>query len=176
MLSDLGKSTSVNNMHSSVQPVNNHEPEVPVGAFLFDSLKPLELQLQLREILPLSTSSQFNPLWFIAETERNIFLWRSGLSLAQADDFEFWIDLPALINKRLKQLELNDSANPFMNPVWGTGQNNEAMIEREICYLSQFAEVIKKIELHASALSQITSILKREMSPTLTKPRMVILP
>jgi hypothetical protein len=59
------------------------------------------------------------PLWFLAETERNIFLWRQGKSLDDVEDYEFWVDIPSLITKRRVQLESPQGLNPFTNPNWG---------------------------------------------------------
>ena len=117
--------------HSVHSPSKNGQETCiapPKGAILADVLKTLEVQFQRRGMLPSGTESgpgmAFHPLWFVAETERNVFLWRQGCSLIQQDEFEFWIDIEALISKRLNQLDSADPENPFLNPLLDTTPSN----------------------------------------------------
>lgn len=120
------------------------------------------MQLQKRGIIPCPAMQAFNPLWFVAETERNVFLWRRGCSLIQQDEFEFWIDLPKLIDKRLHQLaSQNDS--PFVNPLWGISVLDKDSAKREQDYVRAFAEIQERISGHMNALSHIGSLLIREL-------------
>jgi hypothetical protein len=114
-----------------------------------DSLKTLENQLSARGLL---ISSQFYPLWFHAETERNVFLWRKGCSLIQADEFDFWIDARRLVDKRLRQLE-SPSVNPLSTPLWESGsiQNSDVQAERQ--YLEDFRTWLVRGEKHLHAMS-----------------------
>jgi len=132
---------------------NEHfEESLPVDSIPLTSLKILEEEFKKRGIVN-NTSSY--PLWFHAETERNIYLWRCGYSLMQADDFEFWIDVEKLLNKRLKQLETQTNDNPFSNPLWANDMSDENLksVERE--YLLELKEAFSKISHHAHALGQV---------------------
>ncbi|MCB0310639.1 MAG: hypothetical protein KDD42_05360 [Bdellovibrionales bacterium] len=120
---------------------------------LSEVLRSIETELRNRGMLQVSQLDLFNPLWFMAETERNIFLWRRGLSLAQADQFEFWVEPHRLVEKRLKQLSLAESENPFTNPLWGSSAADPDTTTREATYLSNLLENLERIQTHAHALS-----------------------
>lgn len=132
---------------------------LPQGAVLADSLKTLETQLSRRGFLRQHSADSFNPLWYLAETERNIFLWKRGLSVVQQDEFEFWVDLDALIQKRLEQLSSFDRQNPFLNPLWGLSTLDQDSLSREREYLLSFQAALAKIELHLHALSCVSAKL-----------------
>lgn len=44
------------------------------------------------------------PFWFLARMERDIFLWRNRLSVADAELFDYWLDPVRLAIKRLRSL------------------------------------------------------------------------
>lgn len=156
----------------SVQEEGIRVHDLPANAILLGSLKTLELQLQKRGMIE-SPEKRFNPIWFVAETERNVFLWRRGCSLIQKDDFEFWVDLPRLIEKRLSQLSSCQADNPFVNPLWGVSVLDKQSAEQEAAYLRSFGEVTGKVSRHLHALSQVGSMLHREHHPAQER---VILP
>jgi hypothetical protein len=135
------------------------------------------VQLQTRGMIE-AQSTVYNPIWFVAETERNVFLWRRGCSLIQKDDFEFWVDLDKLLEKRLKQLQACqiDNDNPFLNPLWGVSVPDKETAAREADYLLCFKEIISKINNHLHALSQVTALLSRQLSPGSDNREVVLLP
>lgn len=157
---------------------------IPVTAILADILKTFEMQLIQKGILTSPPPGVSNPIWFLAEVEQNIFLWRSGYSIGDRDNFEFWIDIPALIKKRLNQLNNRDYENPFTNPLWGidgTSDDNEEHCElrknmggKEDKYLRDFLGAFTKIEAHAHALSYAGIEVLKELGE---KPRQhIVLP
>ncbi len=158
-----------------------HTPPTPEqlhssSALLVDILKTLEIQLQERGLLPSNKSSAFYPVWFLAETERNIFLWRHGCSLIEQDEFEFWIDVRELVAKRLRSLEKFDPENPFLNPLWGAQSSSSDTLEQERSYLKQFQSVIGSIEEHATALCHVASRVLEELCPLAREREAVLLP
>lgn len=150
-------------LRNNLRNADNIVQKLPDGAVLTTVLKTIEIQLQKRGLLPITPLDAFNPVWFLAETERNIFLWRKGLSLDTAKDFEFWVDIPSLLSKRLRQLESGVDENPFINPLWGTGIHDEQSKQREINYIQSFKELLSKIHAHAHALSQVGALLEEEL-------------
>jgi len=165
-------------LYNSVQTEERSVHDLPPSSILFDSLKTLEIQLQARGIIgqSLGQSCASQPVWFSAETERNIFLWRSGMSLIDADQFEFWVDVETLINKRLDQLTHANSENPFVNPLWGTSVINSEAAAREEEYLGTFLEILKSIQVHANALSLATSEIIQQMYKLRPPQQIVLLP
>ena len=159
MLSPAKSLLGGNSLHSSAQKENS---KLPNTAILWDVLRSMEGELQRKGLLPRTAQDLFNPLWFLAETERNVFLWRHGCGLTDKDRFEFWIDIPKLIEKRLKQLQSNDYSNPFINPLWEEPLQGSAISEQETEYLLTLIEVIGQIEGHAHALSHVGSELRKE--------------
>ncbi len=151
----------------SVQTVHNtahlEDSAIPSSALLSSVLKTIEVQFQKKGLLPVSAPHSFNPLWFTAETERNVFLWRQGKSLIDSDNYEFWIDVPKLIAKRIRQLQCSDSDNPFVNPLWGEANHTQALAELERDYLATFLELMDQVGSHAHALSRVGSELQREV-------------
>lgn len=149
-----------------VQRLSDSEQKPPVNAVTIDVLKLMELHLQQRGLIPESVGSAFRYLWFLAETERNIFLWRNGLSISDAENFEFWVNVPALIHKRVRQLELADMENPFTNPLWGESSSGEQATGRERQYLDIFLEIYERSAKHAHAISSMTRMISRELHHT----------
>lgn len=147
---------------SSLSKIEQPTARLPQGAVLADSLRTLETQLARRGFLQQQAADNFNPLWYLVETERNVFLWKRGCSVLQQDEFEFWVDLDALIEKRLRQLDLLGGENPFVNPLWGISSFDHSTKEREREYLMSFKAALHKIELHLHALSCVSSLLLKE--------------
>lgn len=134
------------------------------GILLADILKTLECTLSARGLLVRKESDLFHPLWYLAETERNIFLWKQGRSIIEHDEFEFWVDLPALIEKRVAQLNSHNESNPFLNPLWSINQESPQGRQRELDYLQAFAELFANIDKHLSALCEAGSRALLEVS------------
>lgn len=164
-----------NMLYNSVQSVYKTAHDLPVGVILLDSVKTLEQDLQKRSLLKGQSKEQVHPLWFLAETERNIFLWRSGFSLEDVDQFEFWVDINQLIDKRIKQIENYNPENPFFNSLWGFSNGSPESVSDECEYLKNFRELMSSIITHASALSAVTSLICREISNQ-EERKIIILP
>ena len=160
------------NVHSANVLVQNQHP--PREAVLDQVLKTVEVQLQNRGLLAGFDPDNFHPVWFLAETERNVFLWRNGLSVAQCDEFEFWLDPRALIEKRLRQLERVSGDNPFVNPGWGSEVGEPAPRSAERDYLASFLSLLGAIDAHAHALSLVASLLRRESTPAAARERVLL--
>ena len=166
----------VQSLHSSVQKERKKQEEaLPTGAVHLAMVRVLETKLEKRNLIE-EKPELLNPLWFLAETERNVFLWRNGYSLDQQDQFEFWIDLPALIEKRLKQLSSFDSENPFMNPLWGLSIADKDTVHKEERYLRSLLDLVEKIKAHLEALSVAAAQVSREISPSVNEKEIVVLP
>lgn len=116
------------------------------------------------------------PLWFLAETERNIYLWRNGKSIADHGDFSFWVDIPALISKRRGQLARADSQNPFTNPAWGISHCSDRLTDDERDYLDSLDELVGTILKHAEALSVASETVRSELTLGLIPRCPVVLP
>jgi len=164
--------------YKTVQTNSKALCEIPESALLADVLRTLETQLQAKALVNSFRSGTFNPIWFLVETERNIFLWRNGYSLSRQCDFEFWVDLPALIAKRIRQIESGDPSNPFVNP-YGDWNNSHAdsllseALKEEKEYLKSFLRSLESIMIHAHALSQAGSLLAQEIEGR-EKPRILL--
>ena len=155
--------------HSEVSPAQKSN-----GTVLAENLRTLETEFERRGFLKRSPEDLFNPLWYLAETERSIFLWKRGCSVIEQDDFEFWINVPALIRKRLAQLANYDAQNPFLNPLWGVVTSSDSInSERERQYLESFLDAIHRIHLQLSALSEVGSLLLHEQKGS-TRERVVL--
>lgn len=164
-LSDLPGSTK-SPLHFSLEnPYQNlSDTTVPLAA-----LKTTEVELQQRWQHKLEN---FFPLWFHAHTERNIYLWRHGLSIGDEALFEFWVDVAVLIKKREKKLNLDADAssssgeasprgNPLINPQWASEPSEadaNTLIKEELRYLNDLHGTFKKIAPHIHALGVATSI------------------
>ena len=164
----LTNRAAVNCLHRDEQ---NSYSEMAETVILGDVLKALENRLQQKGLLALSP--QFHPLWFSAETERNIFLWRRGLSLIHLDQFEFWIDVPRLVAKRLQQMENAENDNPFSNAMWSEQISSPEAQDAERSYLTTLLELLSETAGHVHALSQVGSLVRSEIAGTTDR---VILP
>ena len=134
---------------------------VPTTAVLLHLLKTLEARLVERALVAAPRAAG-SPLWFIAETERNVYLWRRGLSLKDASLFEVWIDIPTLLAKRLRQLRAETrEPNPFTTGLWGAEAEG---IRDEEEYLLSFESAVTPLIAHAHALSKVGEALSREHS------------
>jgi hypothetical protein len=163
-------------LNTPVQGLHTYEERgsIPASAVLLEVLKALEEQLQLRGFIEDPATLGIHPIWFLAETERNVYLWRNGASLAALPSFEFWIDVNGLVAKRLKQLDNYDPENPFINPLWSLSSLDAKSLQHERAYLQNLREVFLSIEGHAHALSQVGSHFRDEISKT---PRsLVVIP
>jgi hypothetical protein len=81
----------------------------------FFLLKKFETELLQKGILH---QGSFFPLWFHAENEINVSLWRNGFSLLDKKNLRFWIDVPRLIKSRFKKLRNSLNYSPLDNPNW----------------------------------------------------------
>ena len=165
-------SNSHNNEQNSVQSL----PEIPDCALLLDILKTMESQFQKRGFLPHSNKGAIQPLWFIAEHERNLYLWRNGYSLNELDQFEFWVDIEYLAQKRIYYLEMLKEGFSFSNPLWGLTLPSHESILAELKYLGTFLKATKKIEKHVWALSRAGMLLREELHPSEQTRKTVLLP
>jgi hypothetical protein len=152
-------------------PVCRNEQNLPEGAVLLGVLKAIETELCKRELLG-AAGSLATPLWFIAETERNVFLWRNGKSIGDHRAYSFWIDIRELIGKRREQLSRARGFNPFVNMLPSSGGT-----EFELRYLDALEEIADTIFLHAEALSRASERVRQEiMAETPDDRPLVILP
>lgn len=161
------------NLYRVEQLCISSEHLIPKDCLNLDVLKSLEIELQTRGIVLNPLNFSVHPFWFVAETERNVFLWRNGLSLDKKDYFEFWVNVRKLGQKRLDQISRYDLGNPFLNSNWG---DQDSAQSKESEYLQTFIDVISKIELHAHALSRVGSMLARELSGIKEERRIIVLP
>jgi hypothetical protein len=148
---------------------------VPAGAVLLRVLKTVENELRRRKMVG-NGHETVTPIWFLAETERNIFLWRQGKSLDEMDDFEFWIDLPKLLSKRRAQLENPQGLNPFTNPHWGNSPLDTRTVQQERDYLDDIEDLAECIIPHAEALSRASLAVQAELSKGESEALKVLLP
>jgi hypothetical protein len=166
------------NVHSDRQ-LDTLTCNLEQGVLLLDVLKTLETEIQKRNLLPSTfTKVNFHPLWFQAETERNVFLWRAGFSLIEKDEFEFWVNVPELIQKRLNSLADNNYESPFSNANWfyGDSDTDTNATKAEQQYLIELSNLFSSISEHATALCQASSMALKELSKNYNPKAAVILP
>jgi hypothetical protein len=160
----------------ATQKLHTDSHKIPHGAVLLGVLKSVESELRRRELLGLSPSSA-SPLWFLAETERNVFLWRSGRSLDDSRYYSFWVDVPALITKRREQLSKPGGLNPFINPLWGSAPLDSNLIRTEFDYLETVEDLVTTVFKQAEALSHASESIRKELEREDVAPRIaVVLP
>lgn len=163
--------------YKNVHGVHPQGAPKPQGTVLLEVLKTLEHQITARHLLPSNHKTQsFHPLWFQAETERNVFLWRAGFSIIEKDDFEFWINVPQLINKRLSFLKKGPTDSPFLHPKWSFSDDVSSSIDAEIKYLNELYELFDSVAEHATALCEVSSLVLAEISPVNEQKTTVVLP
>lgn len=175
MVTAPAKSSSRTSSYSSVHNRAHIRQALPAEAMLLGLLKTVETRLQERRLIGNLAPQSCNPLWFLAETERNIFLWRRGCSIVQQDEFEFWVDPFLLINKRARQLARSDPENPFLNPLWGSVTSPLDGGQREVDYLEALARAFATLGGHPHALSVVGSLLAEEQGEAGTR-EIVLLP
>lgn len=140
-----------------------------------DIIRTAEIRMQQRGMLPGGQNLSHNPFWFLVETEKNVYLWRSGCSLTEKDNFDFWVDIESLISKRLEQLERNNSNNPFSSGLDEFGDSeNPSNAESE--YLLALRDAIGPILNHLSALSEVQREILLENHATNDSTKRVVLP
>lgn len=148
-----------------------HPSDIPVASARLDVLKGTEQELQKRQMLP-PFGSSFFPLWFAAETERNLLLWRNGLSLAASEEFEVWVDVPRLIQKRrtLCHADEHSSGPNLLGNIWG-----HRPVDSEIEYLAAFEELWNAMTIHCHCLSRVSSELEI-LSPEGQERKKILIP
>ena len=144
----------------------------PPGTMLFEILQPVEQELYSRGLLG-APHPHTTPLWFLAETERNVFLWRRGHSIADHSRYSFWVDLHALIVKRKAQLRRSRGCNPFVG--CGTPEPHYAAVQ-ECEYLELFEDAAHSIIHYASAVSLASYDILSASNPQRSLREIVILP
>ncbi len=148
--------------HKNVHLFDQIQATLPSDALLYEMLKPLEQKLQKRpQMLRFATKSVY-PLWFLSETERNVFLWRNNHSLREQEAFQFWISIDHLIERRIHQLQRFTEENLFLSPEL-TGHTRDFQ-RAQIEYLEAFSHEFKKIRPHAHALSVVGATLENEQT------------
>ncbi len=145
-------------LHKNEQSKEVLREELPARAMSLPILKAIEQRLVERGLI--NRHANCYPLWFLAETERNVFLWRHGLSIREQARFEFWVDIEALARKRLASLSRSCTAG-------------EAACEE--AYLKRLCGYLLKIDTHAHALSRVGLIVEKEITPNTLKT-VVLLP
>jgi hypothetical protein len=148
----------------STQELRSNAANLSTGCVLLGILKCTETELRKRNHL-WSSGNPPTPLWFLAETERNIFLWRTNQSLDDARKYSFWIDLRGLISKRREQLSHPQDSNPFTNPLWGSGVMDTSLVDRERDYLDALEDLIPTAFKRAEMLSRASESLRVEIDP-----------
>ena len=159
--------TAMQEVHTQVCK-NDHV--LPENAILLGVLKAIEKELHRRGLLG-NTVDQAMPLWFLAETERNVFLWRNGKSIDDCHAFSFWIDVPALIAKRRSHLSRCNGFNPFV-----CSSPSETGAEHELRYLDQIEELADSIFLKAAIVSRASESLQQELEPSHAFRARIVLP
>ena len=157
----------------SAQELHSHGPYLSRGLVLLGILKSIENELRKRQLLA-KTGTPPTPLWFLAETERNIFLWRNSKSLDDASLYSFWIDLGSLIEKRREQLETRQDHNPFINPLWGTAPLDASLVQNENDYLDAIEDLLPTVFRRAESLSRVSEALRIEMTPEMEREDIII--
>lgn len=165
--SDSHNNTAMQEVHTEVR---KNDQALPAGAILIGVLKAIEKELHRRGLFGESTD-QAMPLWFLAETERNVFLWRTGRSIDNCDEFTFWIDLPALIAKRRAHLSRCNGFNPFV-----CASPSESGAEQELRYLDRIEDLADSVFHKAALVSRASESLHQELEPAHALRARVLLP
>lgn len=165
--SDQHTSTGTHEVHTQVRKNDN---PLPKDAVLLGVLKAIEQELHRRELLG-SATDQAMPLWFLAETERNVFLWRKGKSIDQRHQFSFWVDVPALIAKRRGHLSRCRGFNPFI-----CQSPSDTGVQHELRYLDQVEDLAESVFAKAAIVSRASEALHHELEPSCALRTQVVLP
>lgn len=142
---------------------------LPKSGVEVSCLKKYEETLLQKSLITKQFAATHGPLWFLGETEINIFLWRNSLSIAHRDCFEFWIDPIKLMEKRLLQLENVESDNPFQQDSFLFGPR-DSINKMEIEYLNQLATHLKPSLSHLHALTKVAKIATESKTPVVLLP------
>lgn len=138
-----------------VQEIAQRVEDLPPHALPLSVLVSLEKRLGQRGLLP---REPHQPLWFIAETERNTFLWQQGLSLEDAALVDFWVDIYALAERHLTRLEAFNPENPFHDGGFGGEESEDNAVEKERRYIERLTGILGRVESHLVALSRAVNI------------------
>jgi len=157
----------------NAQELRGDAANLSTGHVLLGILKSIENELRKRNHL-WSAGTPPTPLWFLAETERNIFLWRGNQSLDEARKYSFWVDIRGLINKRRNQLSHPHDSNPFTNPLWGSGPLDASLVDRERDYLDALEDLLPSAFKRAEALSRASESLRLEIDPDAIRSVVII--
>lgn len=149
----------VKELYKNEQPAAREMPKIPHEGILLNLFRTFESRLIEKCLLPCPQNLGLNPLWFLGETERNVFLWRNKKSIKDAEQYSFWLDVKKLISKRLAQLEASDPANPFLNPLWGSTSNNFDSHDSEQHYLTELLKLYVPAEAHLAAISAVQALV-----------------
>jgi hypothetical protein len=161
-----GTSTSAHiSAYSLHKNVRTSRMQLSKNTLLLDSIKVFEDELVKRRVLDRGDSY---PLWFTAETERNTFLWRNGESLDSTDNFEFWFDIPKLIDKRLKG-SLSSSVTTICLSTSGQRDN-------EYKYLNELKRQFLRAGSHIHVISLVTRLAYEDVDEEAPERTLVILP
>jgi hypothetical protein len=154
--------------HKNVQSADS-------GIILLGILKSVEQELRGRQLIG-DPSQDATPLWFIAETERNVYLWRNGKSIDERSQYTFWIDIRALIEKRREQLRRSRGFNPFINSMSTVGTNSSLGVQAENQYLDCLEDLASSVFRHAEVLSHASESVREELFPSCPLRAAVTLP
>lgn len=149
--------TTASLTHKIEQP-NTNKCNIAVAA---DMLKTAEIRMQQKGMLPAADALCHNPFWFLVETEKNVFLWRSGHGLNEKQDFDFWVDVESLLDKRLKQLQRANYTDPS-SAAFSEFDLKTDPIKAEAEYLIALRNSIGPILQHLSALSEVQAEIVKE--------------
>jgi hypothetical protein len=159
--------TAMQEVHTQVR---KNDQSLPENAIQLGVLKAIENELHRRRFLG-NTVDQAMPLWFLAETERNVFLWRHGKSIDDCHAFSFWIDVPALIAKRRSHLSRCNGFNPFV-----CSSPSETGAEHELRYLDRIEDLADSIFLKAAIVSRASESLHNEIDSSHAFRTRILLP
>jgi hypothetical protein len=155
----------VKELYKNEQPSAREVPKIPHDGVLLNLFRTFESRLIEKCLLPCPQSLGLNPLWFLGETERNVFLWRNKKSIKDAEEYSFWLDVKKLISKRLAQLEASDPENPFLNPLWGSTSHNTDNHNSERRYLTELLKLYIPAEAHLAAISAVQALVSTISDP-----------
>ena len=149
----------VEDLYNSEHPERTEIPKIPENGVQLGLFRTFENRLIERSLVPNPQTLNINPLWFLGETERNIFLWRNKKSIKDAALFSFWLDVRKLASKRLAQLENHDLENPFLNPLWGSPGGTIDTRDGERRYIQELLKLYGPAEPHLTAISTVQCII-----------------
>ena len=150
MVSDLTSLTSTESSSKIEQPC----PITNANVVAADIIRTAEIRMQQRGMLPGGSHLSHNPFWFLVETEKNVFLWRSGCSLVEKENFDFWVDIDSLLDKRISQLERQTASDPIAS-ILDEFELAVDPVKAETEYLKALKETMLPILTHLSALSEV---------------------